>query len=132
MILVARWKLDELARSWATATPFPYVVIDDVVEPATLATLLQAVGQEPHWPNRGEIYDFMASDETVAHPILRELHAELESPPVLDAVRAISGRPVRTADLRSYVYGPGSYLLPHADSRVSVGRLVAFAYYLWT
>ncbi len=132
MIPVARWKLDELARSWATAIPFPYVVIDDVVEPDTLATLLQAVAQEPHWRNRGEIYDFMASGETVAHPVLRELHAELESPPVLEAVRAISGRPVIKADLRSYVYVPGSYLLPHADSRASIGRLVAFAYYLWT
>lgn len=132
MIPVARWKLDELARAWATATPFPYVVIDDVVEPETLATLLQAVSQEPHWNNRGEIYDFMASGETVAHPTLRELHAELGSPPVLDAIRAISGRPVTKADLRSYVYVPGSYLLPHADSRASIGRLVAFAYYLWT
>lgn len=132
MIPVARWKLDELARAWATASPFPYVVIDDVVEPETLATLLGAVGQEPHWRNLGEIYDFMASGETVTHPVLRELHAELGSPPVLEAIRAISGRPVTKADLRSYVYVPGSYLLPHADSRASIGRLVAFAYYLWT
>ena len=132
MIPVARWKLDELARAWATATPFPHVVIDDVVEPETLATLLQAVSQEPHWRNRGEIYDFMASGETVTQEALRELHTALGSPPVLDAIRAISGRPVTQADLRSYVYVPGSYLLPHADSRASIGRLVAFAYYLWT
>ena len=51
---------------------------------------------------------------------------------MLEAIRAISGRPVTKADLRSYVYVPGSYLLPHADSRASIGRLVAFAYYLWT
>ncbi len=132
MIPVARWKLDELARVWATATPFPYVMIDDVVEPDTLASLLQAVSQEPHWRNRGEIYDFMASGPTVTNPTLQELHAELGTLPVLDAIRAISGRPVTQADLRSYVYLPGSYLLPHADSRASIGRLVAFAYYLWT
>ncbi len=132
MIPVASWKLDELARQWAAARPFPYVVIDDVVDPAALQTLLQAVAQEPHWPNRGEIYDFMASGETVAHPTLRELEAELGSPPVLEAIRTISGRPVTRADLRSYVYLPGSYLLPHADSRASIGRLVAFAYYIYT
>lgn len=132
MLPVARWNRDELARTWATSSPFPHVVLDDVVEPDTLATLLQAVSQEPHWPNRGEIYDFMASAEEVTHPTLRELHAELGSAPVLDAIRAISGRPVTRADLRSYVYVPGSYLLPHADSRASIGRMVAFVYYLWT
>lgn len=51
---------------------------------------------------------------------------------MLEAIRAISGRPVTSADLRSYVYVPGSYLLPHADSRASIGRMVAFAYYLFT
>jgi len=132
MLPVAGWNLDELARTWAAAKPFPYVVLDDVVEPDALAALLHAVSQEPHWPNRGEIYDFMASGETVAHPTLRELETELGSPPMLEAIRAISGRPVTRADLRSYVYVPGSYLLPHADSRASIGRMVAFAYYLHT
>lgn len=132
MIPVASWKLDELAQQWAAARPFPYVVIDDVVDAATLATLLQAVAQEPHWPNRGEIYDFMASGETVVHPTLLALQAELGAAEMLAAIRTISGRPVARADLRSYVYVPGSYLLPHADSRASIGRLVAFAYYLHT
>jgi len=132
MLPVARWNLDELARTWSTAKPFPHVVLDDVVEPDALATLLLAVSQEPHWPNRGEIYDFMASGEEVTQPALRELQAELGTAPVLDAVRAISGRPVTRADLRSYVYVPGSYLLPHADSRASIGRMVAWVYYLFT
>ena len=77
MIPVADWNLDELSRAWASASPFPHVVLDDVFTPATLAALLQAVSQEPHWPNRGEIYDFMASGATVSHPVLRELEAEL-------------------------------------------------------
>ncbi|MBL0214460.1 MAG: 2OG-Fe(II) oxygenase [Myxococcales bacterium] len=132
MLPVAGWDIAELSRAWASASPFPHVVLDDVVAPDTLSTLLQAVSQEPHWPNRGEIYDFMASGPTVAHPTLQALHAELGSPPVLEAIRAISGRPVTSADLRSYVYVPGSYLLPHADSRASIGRMVAFAYYLFT
>ncbi len=132
MIPVARWKLDDLSRAWAEARPFPHVVVDDLVAPDTLAGLLQAVSQEPHWPNRGEIYDFMASNPEVAHPTLQAFQAELGSPETLAAVRAISGRPVATVDLRSYVYVPGSYLLPHADSRVSIGRLVAYAFYIHT
>jgi Rps23 Pro-64 3,4-dihydroxylase Tpa1-like proline 4-hydroxylase len=74
----------------------------------------------------------MGSAETVSHPVLREFHAALGAPAMLDAVRAITGRPVARCDLRSYVYVAGSYLLPHADSRASIGRLVAYAYYLHT
>jgi len=132
MIPVAAFQLDGLSRAWAEARPFPHVVLDDVVAPETLAALQLAVSQEPHWPNRGEIYDFMASGEAVVHPVLRALQAELGSAPVLAAVRALSGRPVATADLRSYVYLPGSYLLPHADSRAGIGRLVAFVFYIYT
>lgn len=132
MIPVAGWKLDELTRAWAEARPFPHIVLDDLVAPEMLSALLQAVSQEPHWPNRGEIYDFMASHTEVAHPTLRAFQAALGSPEVISAVGAISGRPVATVDLRSYVYVPGSYLLPHADSRTSIGRLVAFAFYIYT
>lgn len=132
MVPVVGWDLDALARAWAAARPFPHVVLDDVVAPATLTALQQAVSQEPHFPNRGEIYDFMASGETVRHPALCALRDELGAAPMLAAIRALSGRPVATADLRSYVYLPGSYLLPHADSRASIGRLVAFVLYLWT
>ncbi len=132
MIPVASWKLDDLSRSWAEAQPFPHVFIDDLVAPETQVALLQAISQEAHWPNRGEIYDFMASNPEVAHPTLQAFQAALGSPDVLDAVRAISGRPVASVDMRSYVYVPGSYLLPHADSRAEVGRLVAYAFYLYT
>lgn len=132
MIPLARWDVAALARAWSTAQPFPHVVLDDLVAPETLQTLLLAVSQEPHYPNRGEIYDFMASGPEVVHPTLRAFQAALSAPEMLEAVRAISGRAVASADLRSYVYMPGSYLLPHADSRASLRRLVAFAYYLYT
>lgn len=132
MIPVADWKLDELARAWAAARPFPHVVLDDVAAPEALRALQQAVGQEPHWPDRGELHDFMASGEAVVHPVLCAVQAELGSAPVLAAIQTLSGRPVARVDVRSYVYLPGSYLLPHADSRAAIGRRVAFAFYLWT
>ena len=47
----------------------------------------------------------------------------------LTAVRAITQQPVGSVELRSYVYMPGSYLLPHSDCQKQLGRLVAFAYY---
>jgi hypothetical protein len=128
----ARWKAAELGESWRNARPFPHIVLDDFVDEATLQTLCQAIAQEPHWPNRGEIYDMMGSADTVQHPTLRAFHEELGAPGTLEAVRAISGRPVSRAELRSYVYMPGSYLLPHSDCQTGLGREVAFAYYLWS
>ncbi len=132
MLPVESWNLDELGARWRAAQPFPYVILDDVVDAATLVELQQAASAEPHWNNRGEIYDFMASGEAVMHPTLQALEAELSSERVLAAVRAISGRAMSSASLRSYVYQAGSYLLPHADSRDGAGRVVAYVMYLWT
>jgi len=131
-LIDARWNLGELAASYRAAKPFPHLVIDDLVAPDTLGALCQAVAEEPHWPNRGEIYNFMGSAETVAHPVLRDFQAQLAAPAMLQAICAITGRPATRCDLRSYVYLAGSYLLPHTDSRASFGRLVAYAYYLHT
>jgi hypothetical protein len=142
----AGWNLEQLAASYRAGRPFPHVVIDDLVAPDALGALCQAVAQEPHWANRGEIYDFMASAAEVSHPVLREFHAQLGGPATLEAVRTITGRPVTRCDLRSYVYLAGSYLLPHADSRAQSDptgedprdrasprrRLVAYAYYIHT
>lgn len=132
MLPVESWNLDELATRWRSAQPYSYVILDDVVDATTLERLQQAASAEPHWPNRGEIYDFSASADTVTHPTLKELEADLGSPRVLDAIRMISGRAVNGANLRSYVYQAGSYLLPHSDSRSDVGRVVAYVMYVWT
>ena len=128
----ATWDLAALAANYRAAKPFPHVVIDNFVSAETLDRLRTGLTQEPHWPNLGELYHFMGSAETVSHPTLREFQAQLSSPSVLAAIQTITGRPVTRCDLRSYVYLPGSYLLPHADSRTSLGRMVAYAYYIHT
>jgi hypothetical protein len=125
-----RWDVPALAASWRAAQPFSHVVIDHLVAEDCLVELCQAVAAEPHWPNRGEIFDMMGSAEDVQHPLLRAFHESLIA--CAPAVQAISGKPVRRADLRSYVYVDGSYLLPHSDCQQPLGRLVAYAYYVWT
>jgi hypothetical protein len=131
-VIRTSWDLATLAANYHAAKPFPHLVLDDLVAQETLRALCEAVAQEPHWPNVGEIYSFMGSNETVSHPMLRAFQAELGAPQMLDVVRGITGRQVTRCDLRSYVYLAGSYLLPHADSRVSVGRMIAYAYYIYT
>lgn len=128
----ANWDLEALAATYLAAKPFPHVVIDDLVTPDTLQALCNAVAQEPHWPNVGEIYSFMGSGATFVQPVLREFHAELGTSRILQAIHTITGRPVTQCDLRSYVYVAGSYLLPHADSQASLRRMVAYAYYIHT
>ncbi len=132
MIDFSRWKLEPLADAWGAARPFPHVVIDDLVDSSSLASLCQAVAAEPHWPNRGEIYDMMGSGDTVQHPTLRAFADELGAAPSLQAIRAVTGRPVARVEMRSYVYLSGNYLLPHSDCQSRLGRLVAYAYYVWT
>jgi 2OG-Fe(II) oxygenase superfamily len=132
MIDPAKWDLLKRANEWRAARPFAHVVIDDLVDTDSLAALCTAVSAEAHWPNRGEIFDLLGSADNVQHPTLRAFHAELAAPEKLAAVRALTGRPVDRVDLRSYVYMPGHYLLPHTDCRTGGGRQVAYAYYLYS
>lgn len=129
---LSRFDAAALAESWRAARPFPHVVLDQLVDEPSLAQLCQAISAEPHWPNRGELFDMMASSEPVQNGVLREFHQCLGSPAVLSAVSAISGKTVAGADLRSYVYLRGNYLLPHSDCQTHLGRVLAYAYYVWT
>jgi len=128
----ARWDLPSLAAAWRAARPFPHVIVDGLVAPPALDELRAAVAREPHWPNRGDFYEMMASADPPAHPTLRAFAGELGAAPALDAVFAITGKRVARAEVRSYVYLPGSYLLPHSDCRADVRRAVAYAFYLST
>jgi hypothetical protein len=125
----ARWDLPSLAAAWRTAEPFAHVAVDDVVGDAALAELRAAVAREPHWPNRGEIFEMMASAAPTA-PALRAFVDALGGAAVRAAVGAISGRTIARADGSSYVYLAGSYLLPHTDHRAGIDRQVAYVYYL--
>jgi Rps23 Pro-64 3,4-dihydroxylase Tpa1-like proline 4-hydroxylase len=130
MIDLARLDLPSLASAWRAARPFPHVVIDDLVSGETLAALRLGVSREPHWPERGEIVEVMASAQELRGDSLRAFAGFLGGAAALEAVRAITGAPVERVEVRSYVYLAGSYLLPHTDHRPGVDRRVAFAFYL--
>ena len=127
---VARWDTAALATAWAAAEPFPHVIVDDVFTAATLTALRAALSREPHWPERSEVVDGMASAPAFTQPALRTFAAALSAPASLAAVGAVTGKTVTRAEVRSYVYPPGGYLLPHTDHRGDIGRQVAFAAYV--
>ncbi len=122
----ARWDVPALAAAWRAALPFPHVVVDELVAPARVDDLCAAIAREPHWPNRGDFYEMMASSDPPAHETLRAFAADLARAPIA----ALTGKPVGRLEWRSYVYLPGAYLLPHSDCRADMRRAIAFAYYL--
>jgi 2OG-Fe(II) oxygenase superfamily len=126
----ARWDVARLAAEWRAARPYPHVVLDGVLAPARVDALLAAVEREPHWPNRSDLYETMGSAEPPASPALAGVQAALSAPDALAAVAAITGARVSRASLRSWVYLPGSYLLPHSDARAELARRVAWVFYL--
>ena len=118
------------AQRWTTQRPFPHLVVDRALSATALAELRQAVSAEPHWPNRDEIHEVMASANQTAHPRLEALRRELASEPWRAAIEQLIGRPVVECTLRSYVYLRGSYLLPHSDNGAGSRRAAAWVLYL--
>ena len=129
------WQLpaDEapLARAWQAATPFPHLVIDDLVAVAELPALLEILDEEGVEPYSGDLFAF---DATAPEPKTAELRAVRAAfgAALAGPLSRITGKPVARADLRAYAYRVGHYLLPHSDHQEGLERLLAFAYYLPT
>ena len=133
---MAVWSLEtafrdeaKLADAWRSAAPFPHLVLDDIVPPAGLPELLAIVDEEPVDLYAADIYTFDASapePKTDGLRALRDAFARTFAPPL----SRVTGKPLRTADLRAYAYREGHYLLPHTDHQTGVGRALAYAYYL--
>lgn len=113
-----------LAEAWRTAEPFPHVVIDAYAPTGDLMDVL-----EEHGVNRYES-DLFAFEAT-APDALGELAADFAAT-LGPQLAAITGKTVRSADMRAYAYRPGHYLLPHTDHQDGLERVLAYAYYLPT
>lgn len=123
--------IEDLARAWRAADPFPHVVFDDIVAPEALATLIAAIDEEPVDPYEGDIFAFEASapePRTAELRAVRDAFAAAAAP----VLTRITGKPVSRIDLRAFAYREGHYLLPHTDHQEGLGRALAYVYYLPT
>ncbi len=118
-----------LARRWAAARPFPFLVLDDFVRTESMPDLLAVIEEEPIDDYRGDIFAFEASAPEPRTAALRGLREELAQV-LAPRLARITGKALLRADLRAYAYRAGHYLLPHSDHQEGVGRALAFAYYL--
>ena len=130
MIDPAAWDLAAMTAAWRSAQPFGHVAVDALLDAATLDELRRGVAREPHWPNRGELFEMMASGEQPTQPAVRAFLDALGSAAIRAAFSTVTGRTLSRSDGMSYVYLAGSYLLPHTDHRGGVDRRVAYVYYL--
>lgn len=125
------WRVDvnRMAAEWRAATPFPHVVLDDVVDPAQLDELMAVLDEEPVELAVGDLFAFEATapePTTAAFRALRDQFASELAP----ALSQVGGKSVTRVDMRAYAYRPGHYLLPHTDHQDGLGRVYAYAFYL--
>jgi 2OG-Fe(II) oxygenase superfamily len=123
-------QLDELAAAFATAQPFPHVVIDDCLDldPAAVASFPEV--HWPHWQSLGDAYQHekRACQERAVIPApWGQLLDELNAPPFLEVLERMSGIDQLIPD--PYLEGGGLHrseaggiLAPHTDFHV-YGRL---------
>jgi hypothetical protein len=124
------WDIPALAAQWRGARPFSHVVIDNFLSRDALAAVTAAVTREPYTLEIGEISEGLMSASPPVDPTLRAFAAAVGGADALHAVRAITGKPVSSfGRIRSYLYQPGHFLLPHVDDPYEEGRLVALAFY---
>jgi Rps23 Pro-64 3,4-dihydroxylase Tpa1-like proline 4-hydroxylase len=119
----------ELARSWWAAEPFPYLVFDDFVPADALPGLFEILEDEPVDRYEGDIFAFEASAPEPRTAELRDLRESFGAA-LAPRLSQITNKSVARADLRSYAYRVGHYLLPHSDHQDGLERALAYAYYL--
>lgn len=122
----------QLKGIFREAKPFPHVVMDQFVEPSACELLVSALEDEPAKVIFSEIFEVNASAPRVTDPRLQSFQQALESREVLAAFGDLCAKPLRYTDMRAFGYGPGQYLLPHTDHQESVGRALAYVFYLHT
>jgi len=113
-----------LAEAWRTAEPFPHVVVDDYTPAGDLMTALDDFGVNRY---ESDLFAFEATAPDALDPLAAGFAATLGP-----QLAQITGKRIRSADMRAYAYRPGHYLLPHTDHQDGLERVLAYAYYLPT
>ena len=138
---VAQW-----AGEFATASPFPHLVVDEVFGGSTEVAAAFPAEQWDGWQLMGERYQRgkrYCADIALIPDALRETIIRLNSPRVLRTLERITGIERLIADpylegAGLHASGPGGVLLPHSDfhyHRLGVYRRLNLLVYLndgWT
>jgi Rps23 Pro-64 3,4-dihydroxylase Tpa1-like proline 4-hydroxylase len=114
---------------WDGMQPFPYCVIDRLLEDDEIAEIMDILDDEPVELFQSDLFCFEATLPNTKSTRFSHWQQQF-SDALLPVVRQLSNKPVSQIDMRAFAYREGHYLLPHTDHQANLQRQVAYAYYL--
>ena len=110
--------------------PYPHVVVKDFLDEQTLDLVTYALAGLEYDFDESDLFSYLSFGLTdVDHPVINILRDDLGDSSWRKKVASSFGvKPLSKIDLSAYVYGLGSFLLPH-DDQVE-GRVIAYSLHL--
>ena len=110
--------------------PYPHVVVKDFLDEQTLDLVTYALAGLEYDFDESDLFSYLSFGLTdVDHPVINILRDDLGDSSWRKKVASSFGvNPLSKIDLSAYVYGLGSFLLPH-DDQVE-GRVIAYSLHL--
>ena len=118
-------KIPKLIKS-----PFPHVIIKNFLDEQTLDLVTYALAGLEYEFDDSDLFNYLSFGLTdVDHPVINILRDDLGDEKWRDKVaKKFSVKQLSKIDMSAYVYGLGSFLLPH-DDQVE-GRIIAYSLHL--
>ena len=110
--------------------PYPHVVVKDFLDEQTLDLVTYALAGLEYDFDESDLFSYLSFGLTdVDHPVINILRDDLGDSTWRKKVASSFGvKSLSKIDLSAYVYGLGSFLLPH-DDQVE-GRVIAYSLHL--
>ena len=111
-------------------TPFPHVIVKDFLDEQTLDLVTYALAGLEYDFDESDLFNYLSFGLTdVDHPVINILRDDLGDETWRAKVAERFGvKSLSKIDMSAYVYGLGSFLLPH-DDQVE-GRIIAYSLHL--
>ncbi|RUP23230.1 hypothetical protein BC936DRAFT_139034 [Jimgerdemannia flammicorona] len=118
--------------------PFVHAVLPNIIDPAFLEQVKQALLKEQYYHKSNDLYEFYQSEDfkITTSPCLAELRDAIYSPQFVDTMSRLTGLELDPTkiDLSAHQYHHKGYLLCHdddiKDEKKGTGRRIAFIIYL--
>ena len=119
---------DEIPRIFKA--PFPHVIVKNFLDEQTLDLVTYALAGLEYEFDDSDLFNYLSFGLTeVDHPVINILRDDLGDEIWRDKVAKKFGvKKLSNIDMSAYVYGLGSFLLPH-DDQVE-GRVIAYSLHL--
>ena len=111
-------------------SPFPHVVVKNFLDEQTLDLVTYALAGLEYEFDDSDLFNYLSFGLTdVDHPVINILRDDLGDENWRDKVaKKFDVKQLSKIDMSAYVYGLGSFLLPH-DDQVE-GRIIAYSLHL--